>query len=190
MSDSSPTDRRGFLLGGLKSLGRFMAEAVSEGVVKAGGGKRYLRPPGAVEEAAFLLSCTRCGDCAKVCPQQCIKFLPATAGAAVGTPYIDPMEAACTLCGKCMPACEPKALQVIEEPRQVRIGTAVLKTDSCWAFKGQMCDICYQRCPFPDEAIRLVKLKPQIVAEACTGCGLCAYVCVSTPGSIEIQPRK
>jgi len=190
VSTDDAQDRRGFLLGNLKAIGRLVADAVGQSITGAAGGKRYLRPPGAIDEAAFLLTCTRCGDCAKVCPGNVIKFLPPTAGAAVGTPYIDPLDKACDLCGKCMPVCEPKALLTVTDPRKVRMGTAVITPDTCWAYQGSICDLCYQRCPFPDEAIKLVGGKPQIVPEVCTGCGLCAYVCVSTPVSIAIEPRN
>lgn len=194
MASNGPQDRRGFFLESFRSLGRLLAEtvhgAVTETVTKASGGQRYLRPPGAIDETAFLLSCTRCGDCAKACPGNVIKFLPASAGAAVGTPYIDPLERACDLCGECMPVCEPKALLTIANPREVRMGLAVIDTETCWAHKGSICDLCVQRCPYPDEAIRLVNGKPEIIADACTGCGLCAYVCVSTPPAIKIEPRN
>lgn len=190
LSDDKLQDRRGFFAESFRALGRLLAESVNETITKAGGGKRYLRPPGAIDEAAFLLTCTRCGDCAKVCPSNVIMFLPPSAGAAVGTPYISPHERPCDLCGKCMPACEPKALLTITDPRQVRMGTAVLNSDTCWAHQGQICDLCYQRCPFPDEAITIADGKPSIVPSACTGCGLCVYVCVSTPLSITITPTN
>lgn len=190
MSGDQPSDRRGFLLDSFKSLGRLCAEAVSQTITSTTGGKRYLRPPGAIDEAAFLLTCTRCGECAKVCPTHTIKFLGPNAGAAVGTPYIDPYDKACDLCGKCMPACEPRALLNIADPRLVRMGTAVIDPEHCWAHKGQICDICYQRCPFPDEAMTFTQGKPVVVPDLCTGCGLCAYVCVSTPAAIRIEPRS
>lgn len=189
MPDDKVTDRRGFLLENFKAIGRLFAGAVSETITNAAGGKRYLRPPGAIDEAAFLLTCTRCGDCAKACPTQVIKLLPTSSGAAVGTPYIDPMENPCDLCGKCMPVCEPGALLTIADPRKVRIGTAVVDTDLCWAHQGQICDLCYQRCPYPDEAIRIVAGKPEILSDACTGCGQCVYACVSTPVSLKVEPR-
>lgn len=95
MAGEKPNDRRGFLLENFLALGRLFAETVhetvSETVTRASGGRRYLRPPGAIDEAAFLLACTRCGDCAKACPTGVIKFLDASSGAAVGTPYIDPL---------------------------------------------------------------------------------------------------
>jgi ferredoxin-type protein NapG len=189
VSDDKQSSRRGFLTESLRAIGRLLAGMVSETITGAGGGNRYLRPPGAIDEAAFLLTCTRCGECAKACPTGVIKLLPPAAGAAVGTPYIDPLAQPCDLCGKCMPVCEPKALLTITEPRAVRIGTAVLDTGTCWAYQGAICDLCYQRCPFPDEAIRMEGGKPVIVPDACTGCGQCTYICVSQPVSIRIEPR-
>ncbi|HYG56753.1 MAG TPA: 4Fe-4S dicluster domain-containing protein, partial [Symbiobacteriaceae bacterium] len=174
MANDNPHDRRGFLLENFRALGRLFADALSGTITGAAGGKRYLRPPGAIDEAAFLLSCTRCGDCAKACPTNVIKFLPPNAGAAVGTPFIDPLDKACDLCGKCMPVCQPGSLLTISDPRLVRMGTAILDPTHCWAFQGQVCDLCYQRCPFPDEAIKMVAGKPQIVEDLCTGCGQCA----------------
>lgn len=189
MSDA-PVGRRGFLHENVRALGRLFADIVSETITSAGGGKRYLRPPGAIDEAAFLLTCTRCGDCATACPTKVIKLLPPEAGVAVGTPYINPLDVACNLCGECMPVCEPRALLQISDPRKVRIGTAVIEPANCWAHKGSICDICYLRCPFPDEAIRMVGGKPEVILDACTGCGLCAYACPSTPAAILIEPRK
>lgn len=190
MGGDRQQDRRGFLADNFKALGRLFADALGDTVTRSAGGKRYLRLPGAIDEAAFLLTCTRCNECAKVCPANVIKFLPPSAGAAVGTPYIDPLDKACDLCGKCMPVCEPRALLTVTDPRKVRMGTAILDPTHCWAFQGQICDLCYQRCPYPDEAIRLVQGKPEIVADACTGCGQCAYVCVSMPVSIRIEPKN
>lgn len=190
----SAGDRRDFFREGFRSLARLLAEtvqgAVSETVTRASGGQRYLRPPGALPESAFLMSCTRCGECARACPVQAIQLLPVSAGAAVGTPYIDPLQKACTLCGDCMPVCEPGALLQVSDPRAVRMGLAVIQPEHCWAYKGSICDLCYTRCPFPDEAIRLTAGKPEVVADACTGCGACAYVCVSTPPAITIEPHN
>ena len=62
------------------------------------GGTFIHRPPGAVEEPAFLAGCTRCGDCVKVCPPQAIVLAPDIHGSAAGTPMIDSMTAPCVMC--------------------------------------------------------------------------------------------
>lgn len=185
-------NRREWLTDSFKVLGRSLFELVSQSVnhtmERASGGQRYLRPPGAVDETAFMLTCSRCGKCAEACPTKAIQILGPRAGAALGTPYIDPMQQPCELSLDCVTACPTGALSLITDPHRVKIGLAKLNEQTCWAHNGTLCDICYQRCPFPDEAIRMRDGKPYIVADACTGCGICAYVCVNTPSCIKIEP--
>src|SRR5438874_53336 len=45
----------------------------------------WLRPPGALEESRFRDVCSRCGECVKVCPAQCIKIDP-TGAKGAGAP--------------------------------------------------------------------------------------------------------
>lgn len=185
-------DRRNWFKRGLLDLGKALAEA-AEGMANTAatrvtGGKRYLRPPGALPEAAFLLACNRCGQCGTVCPQGAIRFLKPEAGAAVGTPYIDPYSAACHLCLECTRTCDTGALQRLTDKEQVRIGRAVVNTETCWAHRGQICDLCCAQCPFPGVAIKLENGRPVVADQACTGCGICAYVCPSAPSSIRIVP--
>ncbi|MGE5672956.1 MAG: 4Fe-4S dicluster domain-containing protein [Mycobacterium leprae] len=188
MAEEKAQDRRSFLLDSLKGLGRMLAQSVSSAVEGTAGGTRYIRPPGAVDEAEFLLICNRCGDCARVCPEFAVKFLPPTAGTAVGTPYIEPGERGCTLCGKCIPACVPGALTPVADMRQVRIGEARLDQERCLAHQGEACSLCYGRCPYPDQVLQLREGHPVILPEACTGCGLCAAFCPTTPKAIVVEP--
>jgi ferredoxin len=52
--------------------------------------QRYVRPPGALPELAFLAACTRCGACAPACPVRAILTVPSAGGLAAGTPYLEP----------------------------------------------------------------------------------------------------
>lgn len=54
-----------------------------------------LRPPGALNEADFLSSCIKCGQCVQVCPVQAIKLGDLGDGFGIGVPYIDAREQAC-----------------------------------------------------------------------------------------------
>ena len=68
----------------------------------------WLRPPGALEEAQFLESCTGCGECVDVCPHESIRVLEEDE-----TPVIYSDEQPCYLCEDfpCIAACEPEALR-------------------------------------------------------------------------------
>ncbi|MFQ6046807.1 MAG: 4Fe-4S binding protein, partial [Gemmatimonadales bacterium] len=69
-------DRRTFLRATVGRLAEEMARRTERRVVQA----RYVRPPGAIEEVAFLAACTRCGDCIDVCPVKAIVKAPADVG--------------------------------------------------------------------------------------------------------------
>ena len=180
-------DRRGFLRASFKAAGQFLGELLVQAAANPRG-RVHLRPPGAVPEAVFLLICTRCGDCAAACPRGAVRLLPAAAGAAAGTPYIDPAERACDLCGRCAAVCPTGALLAASGARQVRMGMAVVDPNLCWAHRGQVCDLCCQRCPLPDEAIKITAEKPQVDADLCTGCGLCVEACPASPPAVRILP--
>lgn len=72
-----------------------------------------LRPPGALNEADFLSSCIKCGQCVQVCPVQAIKLADLNDGFGVGVPHIDAREQACDFsCDavQCILACPTGAL--------------------------------------------------------------------------------
>lgn len=197
-----------------KSLGNlfagFVAERLEEVVV--GSGPRLLRPPGALEELAFLTACTRCDKCIEACPQDSLLRAPGSARLAVNTPYIAPRAMPCFLCTDlpCIPACPEGALlwpkvtvrgETLEGPRAVRMGTAVLTPELCltWPTKDREaipCRTCYARCPFPDEAIRMVPppeggvAHPEVDTEICTGCALCVFGCPTPEPAIVVEPLR
>lgn len=88
-----------------------------------------LRPPGALNEADFLSSCIKCGQCVQVCPVQAIKLSDLNDGFGVGVPHIDSRQQACDFsCDavQCILACPTGAL-TYEKPEflKVRPGAAL-----------------------------------------------------------------
>ncbi|WP_415035842.1 4Fe-4S dicluster domain-containing protein [Azonexus sp.] len=72
-----------------------------------------LRPPGSLDEADFLASCIKCGQCVQVCPVQAIKLGDITDGFGIGVPYINARNQACDFsCDavQCILACPTGAL--------------------------------------------------------------------------------
>ena len=193
-----------------KSLGTlmagFLAERIEDAVVSMS--PELLRPPGALDELAFLTACTRCDKCLPACPQEAIQKAPAGAGLSAGTPYLQPRSIPCCLCRElpCIPACPEGALLWprlgdLSGPKAVRMGTARVKTSLCLTYPAEdrepeACRVCVERCPYPGEAIRLSDpgptglLHPVVMADRCTGCGLCVFACPANEPAIVVDPRR
>lgn len=149
----------------------------------------YLRPPGALGEAALVSTCERCHKCAEACPYDVILPLGPAYGAAEGTPAVLPRGGPCRLCDDlpCTHACPSGALRPLPL-EQVRMGTARLDASRCWAALGQPCDYCVKECPLGERALRFESGRPLVIEETCTGCGMCVHICTADPAALEIGP--
>lgn len=154
-----------------------------------------LRPPGALPEAEFLDACQRCGRCAEVCPRQAI--LPMPGGPGAGAPFILARQAPCVVCVglECTHACPSGALKPlpVNDPRQIRMGTAELAPAKCRAYAGEDCQVCIDSCPIPgaiDLKIQRGLAVPVVEAEVCVGCGLCEHYCPTEPAAIRVRPAR
>lgn len=144
-------------------------------------------------EQRYPGTCIRCGRCAEVCPYHCIRLLDIRDGLMAGTPIVDVQQKPCYLCMKCVHVCPTGALRPLEQ-HETRMGLAAIDKHSCvsWRDEGLMCKTCYNVCPFIDKAVTFDNYRPEVVADHCTGCGICTYSCpITRPDgrkAINIEP--
>jgi MauM/NapG family ferredoxin protein len=164
-----------------------------------------VRPPGALPEEQFIGVCTRCGQCFKVCPTNFLQPTLFESGIeGIFTPTGNPLrgycEYECTLCGQVCPT-EAIAELTKEQKRHTKIGIAKFVEETCLPFAEKTnCIVCEEHCPIPGKAIRLEPTgqtakdgqelrKPYVVADLCTGCGICVAKCpVKGRRGIELYP--
>lgn len=182
--------RREFVTGGFLRAFAAAAASPAPGQERRHATAPLLRPPGAVAEGAFLAGCTRCGDCVRACPHQAIILAPGRLRAAAGTPMIDPAQQPCLMCldTPCITACAPQVLRREATAAVPGIGTARISTVDCLAHQGTTCTTCSERCPV-EGAIILTRGRPQVAADACTGCGICHHVCPAPRNAVLVMPR-
>lgn len=124
---------------------------------------RVIRPPGSVDERAFLERCIRCAECMKVCPNNALHPTLFEAGIeGLWTPIlimrIGYCEHSCVLCGQ---VCPTGAIQKITEKEKlgqgvppVKIGTAFYDHGRCLPWSMQTpCIVCEEFCPTSPKAI-------------------------------------
>jgi ferredoxin-type protein NapG len=208
MAEHENVSRRDFLTRPFRP--RDVALAATGGLVwshaleGAQGTELTLRPPGAREEPAFLATCTRCGLCVEACPFDTLRLARTEDDAAIGTPHFEPRKVPCYMCedAPCTNACPTGSLVRGTAIDEARMGLAVLlDQESCLAFRGLRCEVCYRACPLLGRAIAL-EFRPQertgkhafflpvVSSDHCTGCGMCEYACILEEAAIRVLPHR
>jgi len=165
-----------------------------------------IRPPGALPEAEFLAACTKCGLCVQDCPYNILKLAEfGSDDVATGTPYFTARTGPCEMCEDipCVPVCPTGALSHgLTNIEDSRMGLAVLvDQESCIAFLGLRCEVCFNICPLRDKAIKIKRRPnlrsghhalfiPVVHSDACTGCGLCEKACILEESAIKVLPNR
>lgn len=162
-----------------------------------------IRPPGALEESDFLGACVRCGLCVRDCPYNTLRLAQPGEDVALGTPYFVARDIPCEMCEDipCIPACPTGALDhSLTNIDDSRMGLAVVvDQESCIAFRGLRCEVCFNVCPVRGKAITLemqhnvrsgkhALFIPIVHSSDCTGCGKCERACILEEAAIKVFP--
>lgn len=162
-----------------------------------------LRPPGALPEDAFLGACVRCGLCVRDCPFDTLRLAELGDKVAAGTPWFSARDIPCEMCPDipCVKVCPTGALDhSLTDIDEARMGLAVLiDQESCIAFQGLRCEVCFNVCPVRGKAITLdmqhnprsgkhALFIPVVHSNACTGCGKCEKACILEEAAIKVLP--
>ena len=215
MPDDDRVNRRNFFRHGLRELLKPLAQAASPieevirqigsmedepppmpaasatpTIVPQGRNQAWHRPPGALPEDQFNSACSRCKACVNVCPAQCI-IIDSTGARGNGVPFIDVDAMPCVMCEGllCMHECPTGAL--VPTPLvDIDMGTAVWRENLCLRTRGEDCVICVDQCPVGEMALKLDGNRVQVIADGCTGCGMCQHHCPTSPKSIFVDIKR
>jgi ferredoxin-type protein NapF len=174
---------RRYVMGSM-AFGLFSALAIKTNPLQTESGlknNRLIRPPGALPEKKFVSTCTGCGECLKVCPNNALQSTFLEAGlAGLYTPRLVPRigycEEFCNFCGRVCPTEAIRHLS-IEEKRLVQMGVAHIDKTRCLAYdQDKVCLVCNEQCSY-HAVVGDEKKRPIVKEEKCTGCGICENKC-------------
>jgi len=137
----------------------------------------------------FAGLCTRCGNCAHVCPSGIVERDLGDGGwATFLTPVLKFHNDYCREdCVRCTEACPSGALSRVFRVKKefIRLGLPRVDMSLCLLGEDRECSLCRSRCPYG--AIRYVfseteyTLTPQVDPNQCNGCGACEAACPTSP---------
>ncbi len=142
-----------------------------------------VRPPYHQEGFDFEAHCLTCKEtpCVQACEEEIILL------SATHTPCLDFTKRGCTFCEACARACD-KGVLALQEEQSASIAIDVrIDVLSCMAWHNSLCNSCLDACD--TRAIQFLGLfRPEILSDACTGCGMCIPRCPTQ--AIRFSPKE
>jgi ferredoxin-type protein NapG len=147
---------------------------------------RLIRPPGALDERAFMAGCIRCHRCQDACDVGAIQYFPQSQGKLAHTPYVDPSVKGCNLCLKCTRVCPTGVLRPVADDAkaQVKMASISFHEDLCLSFKAKR---------LRDEQALLMELGREATEtdapyERRGPCGECYMFCPLRKRAVNLEP--
>ncbi|MDF1591934.1 MAG: 4Fe-4S binding protein [Desulfobacterales bacterium] len=161
--------RRAFLVSALSGAAAIPMIRLSGQVAGPNWTAELVRPPGALDEQAFLDRCIKCGQCMRLCPTNVIHPAALEGGLeGLWTPILNfrvgtsGCQLNCIACGHICPTGAIRPITLDErlgrnrfaEKGPIKIGTAFIDRGRClpWAM-DRPCIVCQENCPVSPKAI-------------------------------------
>ena len=161
--------RRAFLVSALSGAAAIPMIRLSGQVAGPNWNAGLVRPPGALDERAFLGRCIKCGQCMRICPTNVIHPAALEGGLeGLWTPVLNfrvgtsGCQLNCIACGNICPTGAIRPITLDErlgknrfaDKGPIKIGTAFVDRGRClpWAM-DKPCIVCQENCPVSPKAI-------------------------------------
>lgn len=185
---SSKNSRRLFI----SSLAGLSLGILTSPFKKGAGYKSQIKPPSALADSEYYMSCIRCGSCLSACPTHILYQQPEVDLRTFLAPAVDFSKSyclpECTLCGD---VCPSGALSkfTLEEKKSLIMATMNVDYEKCLLYKQKECSQCQQYCEYgavsyQKQALFMTPV-PVFDEEKCVGCAACKIVCPENAISIS-----
>lgn len=160
---------------------------------KATGTRSQIKPPSALHDEDYYLSCIRCGSCISACPTHVLYQQRNADLLTFLAPAVDFSESYCLPeCTNCGDVCPSGALKKFtpQDKYNLTMATASVEHEKCLLFKQKECNQCELHCAYDAISFQkpagLMTPVPVFDPEKCVGCAACKIVCPEN--AIQINP--
>jgi ferredoxin-type protein NapF len=143
-----------------------------------------IKPPSALSDSDYYLSCLRCGSCISACPSNILYQQQQVNLLAFLAPAVDFSESYCLPeCTRCGDVCPSGAISkfTLQEKKSLIMASMSVDYEKCLLYNQKECSQCKQYCEYGAVSYQkqapLMTPIPVIDKEKCVGCAACKIVC-------------